>query len=375
MGLSSSYNAKYEHFEPLLTVQVDRSDGLLLDVVWIAHFEEDIIRCLHTIQNNAPFSRWRSLEITAVRGNSRAESVFTFLVAFPNLESLVISRGTDICLANIFCRAAIPTLQMLDLRIGDSWEDAVAFSLNRGELFIPDSIITLHARARDTHLFPNILNYKLTQCVFRSAGSINLRSMTSLIIDGRIYIYENCEVLLPALQYLRLMSMAIYSLAKIEAPVLQTLHISATLDRDNRIYKSHTQRRHVHYSFNEPGYHLSPKKLIIREPSFSTGSMIEVLKKSPELTQATLSFDDRASAQGLVAALFESSAVNALPGERLCPHLRELLLDCEWDGDMPLSAKQWGSGLKTREENFPGTRVSIKARRRREERYQLLAEW
>jgi F-box-like len=373
--IASSSNATHEHFESLLSMQVDRSDRLLLDVIWIADFEEDIIRCLHTIENKAPFSRWRSLEISGVGRNSHAESVLTSLVEFPNLESLTISRGTGIHLANIFCRAAVPKLQMLDLRMGDSWAYDETESLNNGLLFIPGSIITLRAGARNTHPFPNILNYKLKQCVFRSDTSINLRSMTNLIIDGCLYIYEECDILLPALRHLSLMSMVIYSGGKIEAPFLQTLHISASVDRGDLIYTSHTQRRHVHYSFNEPGYHLSPKKLIICEPSFSTGSMIEVLKKSPELTQATLSFDDRASAQGLVEALFESSTGNTPPDERLCPHLGELLLDCEWDGDMPLSAEQWGSGLETREDNLPGTRVSIKARRRGEERYQLLAEW
>jgi hypothetical protein len=356
-------------------MQIDRCDGLLLDVIWIADFDDDIIRCLHTIQSKAPFLQWRSLELSAVGRNSHAESVLTSLVAFPNLESLVLSRSTEIHLANIFCHAAMPKLQTLDLRIGHSWLYRVTELLNNGELFIPDSIITLHAGARNTHPFPNIINYKLNQCVFRSDRSIDLRSVTSLIIDGRLYIYAGCDVLLPALQFLRLMSMAIYLRGKIAAPLLQTLHISATVDRGNYIYRSHTEHRHVYYSFNEPGYHLSPKKLIIREPSFSAGSMIEVLKKSPELTHATLCFNDRASAQGLVKALFESSTGSAPSDERLCPQLGELLLDCEWDGDMPLSAEQWGSGLETREENLPGTRVSIKARRRGEDRYQLLAEW
>jgi F-box-like len=368
----------YERFGSLLTLQVDRSGGLPLDITWDSDIGNKYgTDLLVSLQDMVPFLRWRSLEICVTGHNSYMESHLPSIIVFPNLESLVISSGADLRLAEIFCRAAMPKLQMLDLRIdrGLKWGHPVMTSLNDGALSIPDSIITLHAGTRYAHPFPNILNYNLNLCVFSRHSSINLHSMTSFIIDGGLYVYEGCEVLLPALKYLQLMSLRIFSYGKIEAPVLQTLHISATIDRSDLIYKANTNHRHLHYGFKKPGFGLLPTKLIIREPSFSKESIIEVFKNSPKLTQATVCFNDRASAQGIVEALLESGAERASLNERLCPQLTELMLDCEWDANMPLSAELLPSGLEVKKVDPQKTRVSIKARRKGEEWYQLLAEW
>jgi hypothetical protein len=358
-------------------MQVDRSDGLPLDITWVSDFRSRyIIRLFVSIQEVAPFSRWRSLQLSVSGRNSHVESLLASVIEFPNLESLIISRGASLRLAERFCHASMPKLQTLDLRACNDarWENLLIVALNRGTLSLPDSIITLRVGSRKMHSFPNIRDYGLNACTFKSNVPTDLRSMTRLIIDGGLYVHEECDVLLPALQYLRLMNMTIYSRSKIEAPLLQTLHLSAILNQGDPLYTRYANYYAIRPAVNTPGYRLSPKNLIIGEPYLQIGEIIELLEKSRELTQATVCFKDQKSAQEVVEALFAPNAEDALPNERLCSQLTELRLDCWWDADAPFSA-EWLSGLEVRKEDSPRTRVSIKAHQKGEETYQLLAEW
>jgi F-box-like len=365
----------YKHFESLLIMQVDRSGGLPLDVVWIASFEDlYAIQSLCVIRDKAPFSRWRSVKLWVGGSKPQVKSFLGSIVAFPNLESLVISDYVDIYVAMILCRAAMPKLQMLDLRAGNDlhWEETVIMSLNTHRPPLP--ITTLHVGVRERHTFPGIINYKLGNCIFRADALVDLRSMTSLIVDDTLHVFEGCGVLLPALQYLRLMSMSIDREGKIEAPLLQTLHLSATPDPRDPLYTRYNDYHYMGDAVDHPGYLLSPKVLIIHKPYLSKNAIIGLLKKSHELTQATLCFNGRSSAQEIVEMLFESITGHSPSDERLCPRLAELMLDW-WGADMPISAEQWLHGVEGRKENPQRPRVSIKARRRGEEWYELLGEW
>jgi hypothetical protein len=367
---------RYNHFESLLSTQVDRSGRLPLDIVWsLDILDLYATHVLRVIRDKAPFPRWRSLELQMGGRDWGLEGFLASIMAFPNLESLVIFGCVDPSIARIFGRA-MPKLQMLDLRAGDDlgWEDRVIGTLTQGPLSLRASISTLCAGIREMHPFPNILNYKLKACIFKANALIDLRRMTSLIIDDTLYIFEDCDVLLPALQYLRLMDMSIALGSKIEAPVLQTLHLSATPDRHDPLYARYTIYDNMIHAVDNPGYLLSPKGLIIQEPYLSNETIIGLLKKSRKLTQATLCFTDQNSAQEVVETLFKSSTGSTPLGECLCPHLAELTLDW-WGADMPFSAEWWLSGLEGRKKNPQRPRVLIKARRRGEEWYRLLGEW
>jgi hypothetical protein len=344
--------------------------------VWVSNFRGPYaVRALLTVRDKAPFGRWRSLQLWFHGRNSLAESRLATLVAFPNLESLLISITTDIALAGILCRAAMPKLQMLDLRSGGDvqWEDSVIKLLNGGELSLPDPIITLHAGIRERHPFPKILNYKLDECVFRIGAPINLRSMTSFTIDGCLSVYQECDVLLPALQYLRLMNINILSGGQVKAPVLRTLHLFVPPNRKST-RNANVVPEYMRHAAESPGYHLSPKRLIIQDPYLSKEAIIQLLNKSWELTQATICFNDQESAQEVVRALYECGVGNNPLHNHMCPRLEELMLDCQWHADVPLSAERWLSGLEDRKEDPRRRSVSIKVRRRGEDQYQLLGE-
>jgi len=358
-------------------MQVDRSGGLPLDITWASDPRRwYTIRSFVSIQEMVPLSRWRSLQLSVDGRDPHVESLLAAVIAFPNLETLVILRGASLRLAEKICRASMPKLQTLDLRdFNDaSSENFLIVALNNtGTLSLPDSIVTLRAGTREMHPFPNILNYKLDACTFKSGIHTDLRSMTRLIIDGGLCIHGECDVLLPALQYVRLMSMKIHSRGEIKAPVLQTLHLSAIPDQHDPLYTRYANYYSIRPAVNTPGYRLSPKKLIISEPYLPIGEIIGLLEKSRELTQATVCFKDQKSAQEVVEALFAPTAEDALPNECLCPQLTELRLDCWWDVDVPFLA-EWLSRLEVWKDDSPRTRVSIKARRKGEETYQLLAE-
>jgi hypothetical protein len=368
-------DAGYERFESLLVLQSDRSGGLPLDIALCLNVgNRHIFRLLDSIQHKAPFSRWRSLQLTVFGQDPYVEHLLASVLGFPNLESLVISGLVEERLAAIFCRAAMPKLQKLHFKVHNYMfsADALIRLLNGGTLSLPDSVITLEAGIRSSHPFPNILNYTLEDCTFYSNGPIDLRSMTNLIIDGWLNVKGECDVLLPALQYLRCMNMWIEG--KIEAPVLQTLHLSYRTDPNDPPQPHYANCVPMRYAVNTPGYRLSPKTLLIHEPYVPNGELIALLKTSRELTQATLCFSDQKAAQEVVETLFESVTKKAPLKERLCPQLAELMLDM-WDDNTPLSAEQWLSGVEARKANSPMADVSVKARRKGGERYRLLAEW
>jgi len=371
--------ADRNRFESLLTLQVERSRRLPLDITWDCDFASfHDIPLFVSIQHVVPFSRWRSLELRAIGRSLFVERHLASVAVFPNLEALVISKNLDLDVAAVFCTAVKPKLQVLHLRMpsrSSFWEDPLIILLNGGTLSLPDSIVTLQAGVREAHPFPNILNYELEQCTFRSYAPIDLRSMTNLIIDGWLIVDKECEVLLPSLQYLRLMTMEIRSGGKIEAPSLQTLHLSVTPEPNDPPGTIHDHYVAMCYAVHTPGYRLSPKKLVFHEPYLSNTEIIALLTKSRELTQATVCLSHRKCAQEIMEALFDSSTEDTLPTERLCPQLEELMLDCWWDVDVPLSAEQLLSGLDVRKADTRRTRVLIKARRKGEERYQLLGEW
>jgi hypothetical protein len=339
-----SIPARFKCFESLLSMQVDRSGGLPLDVVCILDISGSYATlALITIRRKAPFSRWRSLELCMEGENLRVESMLSAVVLFPNLESLTISGRTNPVFTRIFRGAPMPKLKTLNLRY-----------------------------ALTAHPLPNIQNYRLYECHFCPEGPIDLHTMTSLIISGFLNVHDECEVLLPALQYLRFMAMHIYPGSKIEAPVLRNLHLSASIRRGDPYHISSVQE-HMENALNSAGYRLSPKELIIEEPYLSKGLIIGILKKSPELTQATICFSDRESAQTVVETLLGFGTRTSSLDERLCPQLAELMLDW-WDADTALSAEQWLRGLEARRTNPPRSRVSVKARRKGEEWYRLLVE-
>jgi hypothetical protein len=372
-------------FDSLLTMQVNRCGALPLDVVWHSDLKsQHFIFMLFSIRDIAPFSRWGSLRLCMPGRNSFAEGIIASTVEFTNLESLVISSDTHMFIAEIFCRATTSKLKMIDLRsCGHAlWEERLIRFLNRGTSpqlcrpkvgtpFLPGSIVTLCAGVREKHPFPNILNYELDECTFRSKESINLRNMTSLTINGCLTVHAECDVLLPSLQHIQFNAILIYLEGKIQAPVLQTLHIAATPVGVDSVYTKYTRHANnnlgnMRQSINSPGYLLSPKNLIVVDSPLPGQTIIELLTKSPRVTHATLRLKDWTCAQMVVERLHESSAQN----ERLFPQSVELLLDCGWEAsDMPVWTEQWLSGLEARKENPPSIHVSIETRQRGRERY------
>jgi F-box-like len=136
-----SSEERCERWESLLTLQVDRCGGLPLDITWGYDINDMYSpRVLRSIQAIAPFSRWRSLRLSATGLNLYIETLLASLVAFPNLESLVVLHGVGLGIVDISCRAVMPKLQMLDLRAcnDQAWEKRLIKSVNKGTLSLPD---------------------------------------------------------------------------------------------------------------------------------------------------------------------------------------------------------------------------------------------
>jgi hypothetical protein len=364
-------NVRLDHFLSLLGMQLDRTADLLLDVDWMAMIgEEFFVATLRLIRQKAPFSRWRTLRLVLPRGPNQSIHWSTS-DAFTNLQSLSVWHRTDTTILRIIDGTITSHLDVLDLTTWSASQHPstmVSFprsfthisSLLLGSLpstldtpFLPANVVSLQLDEAGAHPFPHIQTYMLKACLFLQTNTINLGNVTTLIVRGPIRIA--CEVLLPALLQLTLSTIQMDPDGRIEAPALNTLSFMRT-ETPKTYDLSHTAG-----SLQVPGYLLSPNTSISADSYLPSRALLNLLVKSPEVTHATLGFNDWADAQVVLEKVVGfRTQTDSTEHESLCPRLSELRLDFGWTLSAPSTSKQWlVERLKARRDSGTMSPLSI----------------
>jgi hypothetical protein len=340
----------FSNFLSLLDMQFDRAGGLLLDVIWI----DDVIsewnsRVIQIIQQKAPISRWRSLTVCLWGRDATPDNLFGPNDAFTNLKELSILCRTVEPVIRAMDRLTTSKLQVLDL---NDWylihdlEDLYFESLNTistlilpkrqnpfaNNYFLPPNVTNLQANWRHGHPFPHLQTYKLMQCTFRRRRLIDLRNLTSLVVTAALEVYSGCEVKLPSLLHFTHATIRLGSLAKFEAPLLETLHIKVRHPSEI----SHSERIAMDAALRHPGYRLSAKRSLIVEWRLSEKNIARLLELSPQVEHLSLWFVDSSSFDWLMGKVIGVAACSASPSPddrpgTLCPSLKVLKVYFLWD--------------------------------------------
>jgi hypothetical protein len=349
---------RLDNFLSFLGMQLDRTADRLLDVTWVAGMSDELFAgTLQLIRQKAPFSRWRSLKVKIFR-ESPAGAPWSASDTFTNLESLLVWQGTDNAIISAIDGTITSRLDVLDLRTWSiGWHTNImtyfarsfthistlllfSFPSVPGTSPLPANVINLRVEQQSEHLFPYIQTYELKECTFARRNSIDLRSMTTLIVRGHLTI--TCQVFLPALREFKIGTLRMDIEEKIEAPALVILHFidirTPGVDTET-VLLSDTDR-----SLLEPGYLLSPNTSIAAGSYLPITSLITILVKSPKVTHATLRFDDWGGAQivlGRLLGFATEPGPYSAENKALCPKLSELRLDFEWELSEPSESKEW----------------------------------
>jgi hypothetical protein len=184
--------------------------------------------------------------------------------------------------------------------------------------------------------------YELTICVFNQTSRADLRNITTLIVTRWLTIDSDCQIILPALRKLTLGTLGMNFGARMEAPLLDHLHISRYCSPG--FYPRITPPFHTGGAILHPGYLLSPNTSIAIGAHFHIVTLIKTLVSSPKVTHATLQFYDWEQALVVLERLFGFGPdVNpqSVGVEGLCPRLSELRLDFHWEFSEPSASKDW----------------------------------
>jgi hypothetical protein len=166
----------------LLDIQLGRANGLPLDVEWIwnvtAGFDP---RLLDLIRRKGPFSRWRTLKISAMNVVLEPDDVFALGSSdvFSNLESFIHFPSSQSKIVKTVERTTTSKLQFLELQNYQATQIKMEANY-KGMLqrisclkiasmhitSIPANIVELEAGFRTAHCFPHIKKYSLAICEF-----------------------------------------------------------------------------------------------------------------------------------------------------------------------------------------------------------------
>jgi F-box-like len=344
-------NACLENFMSFLGMQLDRATNQLLDVCWYAVVGDSFfVGTLQLIREKAPFSQWRTLKLHMF-GGSHKDTPWSSGDAFTNLESLRVYYGTGHNILSTIDHAITSRLKTLDLGTWPSHEldrlirpfarsfthiSTFCFKSIFREMptpFLHDNVVNLRLKRGDNHPFPHIRTYEVEVCTFGPSGTANLGNVTTLIVVDTLIIGAESRTSLPALRELKVGFLEMRDKAKIEAPVLDTLHFL-------KINKPGIET----WTYLMPGYLLSPNTSLITDSPLPSMTFIHLLTKSRKVTNATLLFDDWVSAQVVLRRLLgfnaETNSHSAMIGA-LCPRLSELRLNFDWEFSDPSDSKEW----------------------------------
>ena len=352
-------DTRSDNFLSFLSMQLDRTADRLLDVTWIAGMSDELfVGTLHLIREKAPFSRWRTLRVKLL-GDLHIDAPWSTFDAFANLESLLVWKGTDDTIIGVIDATITSRLDVLDLRTWpEGWRTNIMTSFPRsfthisslllvsypstlGTPSLPANVAKLQLdRQRQQHLFPHVQTYELGECTFSRRNSIDLRSMTTLIVKDNLTI--TCQVLLPALRELKIGTLWIDTHEKIEAPALDILCFTDV--RTLGVETNTIPLRRTDGSLLEPGYLLSPNVSISSDSHLLPVTLITLLAKSPKVTHATLRFDHWYFAKRMLEELLKLKTATDSPSAEnkiLCPRLSELRLEFDWEFSGWLESRKW----------------------------------
>jgi hypothetical protein len=362
-------NERLEYLS-LLGMQLDRTANLLLDVeFYIPNVADEFsVAVLQLLCQKAPFSRWRTLEmqtkprsrrIAAATPWSADDAPWSAADAFTNLESLLVCDGNNNPIIRAIDHRITSRLKYLEVNgHGVAPEDLLtcfAKSLTHISTlcldyllpmpyrsFLSVNVVNLELGSAYYHFFPHIQTYTLIGCSFTQTSSVDLRSMTTLIVTNILEIEYNVQVSLPALRELKLGHLKMMRRAKIEAPALDILYFMTPWSF--RLGYESEELSETDRSFSETGYLLSPNASIMSDSYLPSNTLIHLLAKSPKVTHATLRFDNWTDAQAVLERLVGFGAESELKpvnNVHLCPRLSELRLDFGWGLSESSASKEW----------------------------------
>jgi len=197
--------------------------------------------------------------------------------------------------------------------------------------FLPPNVTNLQANWRHGHPFPHLQTYKLMQCTFIRKRLIDLRNLTSLVVTAVLEVFANCEVELPSLRHLTHARIRLGKSAKIEAPLLETLHIKGKHPRE----MSDSEQTAMDAALHHPGYCLSAKKSLIVEWCLSEKNLARLLEISPQVEHVSLCFVKSTSFDWLVRRILQVEACSLPPRDALsgtlCPRMKALRVYFLWN--------------------------------------------
>jgi hypothetical protein len=361
-------------FLSLLSMQLDRTADLLLDVEWIAVIgTEYFVATLQLLREKAPFSQWKTMTLR-LYGGSHEDSPWSSVDAFTNLESVTVGDGSDDAIFGVIDRTITSRLKDFNVRWGSASTEKItasfatslthisSFYIQRLHFpdhmpFLPTNVVKLRVDSGQEHCFPHVQTYTVRKCIFAGMDTIDLRRMTTLIVTTSLTVNFNCHVLLPALRELKLATLILLTGAQIEAPALDIVHFMEADDVCGEPKPCPETTR----SLMERGYLLSPNTSIIADSHLLSTTLMRVLDLSPKITHATLRFESWIDAQMVLGRLVGfNTETGSEADDFFCPWLAELKLDLRWEFTEPSPEKEWIlDNLKPKEEAGLKTHLSV----------------
>jgi F-box-like len=329
----------FENLISLLKMQFDRTAGLPLDVIWesiqTSAFNP---RIMSLLRRKAPFSRWRTLQIRFQAIHPDGQTTFRLGDAFSNLESIVIYPSIKSSIITVLNRTTTSKLQVLDHRptgspsevtlsdCSDMLKRIYCLKSSTSEIGgLSSNITQLDTSRQKSHSFSHLKTYNIQTCIFASRYSIDLRCLEILNISG-LFIFAGTEVSLPALRHLTYGTITLRRTAKINTPLLESMHISVqrcnTLDA--RLADGTEE------AIRNDGFLLSPSNLLIVDVDLSSDCIAKLLERSPRVERVSLSFDDEERASQVLERIGGAASEVDSDCVPLCGRLRELRLTFLW---------------------------------------------
>jgi hypothetical protein len=333
-----SRSKRADHMIALLDLQLSRVGGFPLDVEWISNTTTAFDpRLLELIRQKGPFSQWRTLKVRSLDTELEPDDAFTLdsRDVFSNLESLIILPS--FCVNKILKtidRTTTSKLQFLELQSSRTTQAEVEANY-RGMMqrirclkipsmditSIPSNILEVETTLRTTHHFPHIQKYTLMFCVFKSDQLYDLGSLTHLRVTLEITLQDDVTVYLPALRHLACGILITGRRTKIDAPLLESLHLLSVKPRHGTV-------QDMIDSLNLDGYVLSPTKSITIDAYLPQHTIVAFLEQSPRVARVSLSYKDAASAgrmlERMEGATHAEESEGITLGGRLCEKMVEL---------------------------------------------------
>jgi hypothetical protein len=377
------HSKRSDNLIALLDVQLGRAGGLPLDVEWISNTTYGLDpRLLDLIRQKGPFSQWRTLTVRFLSIEQSEAFTLDSRDVFTNLESLTILPSIFNKILETIDRTITPKLQVLE--VPNTAESEVETNYKgmmqhirrlkistMGAISIPSNVLEVEARVRTTHYFPHIKKYTLTACVFHTNQPYDLKGLTTLTATIVIVLNDDVNIYFPALRHLACGAFMTGDRTKVEAPVLETLHLlppdrSAT----NQVVD------HMIRGLNLDGYILSPTKSITLDLCLPQHTIVIFLGQSPRVERVSLSFEDAVSAKKMLGRMEGLTYVNDSEGRTLgsplCKKMVELRMNLGYDICDLESWKRWASRFVESRRTF-ASELRVYASWKGEGTYVLLA--